>query len=113
MENFFSDRELQCKCCGALVIDAIFLHVLNDARNIYGHEFVINSGYRCQKHNKEVGSKSQNHVRGKAADIQCSTSLERYVMVRALQLAGMRGIGIGQNFIHADFNHESQALWTY
>jgi zinc D-Ala-D-Ala carboxypeptidase len=113
MKNYFSDYELRCKCCDALVVDEDFLRRLNNARMIAGFPFVITSGYRCPKHNAEVGSTSTNHTSGKAADIQCLSDNERYRMLNALIIAGMMGIGVGKDFIHADTNRLTLAVWTY
>lgn len=113
MEQYFTDDELKCKCCGALIIDTVFRIRLNLARHLAGFPFRITSGYRCEKHNKEVGSTSLNHVRGMAADVKCVDSKQRFLMVRAMQQAALLGIGIGKTFVHCDTNRTNPSIWTY
>lgn len=113
MKNYFTDSELKCKCCGDCLIDQDFLDRLNHARYGAGFPFNVTSGYRCEKHNRDVGSTSINHVSGKAADIQCVDARKRYEMVRAMIEAGMLGIGIGKFFVHCDTNRTTPCIWTY
>ena len=51
-------------------IEALVADVLDPLREAYGKPIYVNSGYRCEKHNKAVGGvpKSQ-HMLGQAADI--------------------------------------------
>ena len=45
--------------------------VLQPVRDHYGLPVVINSGFRCKKLNKAIGSSSKSqHTRGEAADIE-------------------------------------------
>ena len=112
-KNYFTKKEMQCHCCGANNMSDDFMLRLNQARKLAGIPFFITSGYRCKKHNEEVGSTSTNHTRGKAADIMCNVSKDRYLIVEALLNANMLGIGIGQTFIHCDINRDSPAVWLY
>ena len=113
MKTYFTDDELRCPCCEKLYMDREFMARLNHAREAAMIPFVITSGFRCSKHNTEVGSKSINHIAGKAVDISCRTSGRRYMMVKTLIDAGMTGIGIGPMFIHADTNRELGVIWLY
>lgn len=113
MQSYFTDEELGCRCCGKLIIDRDFREKLNVARFFTGFPFILDSGYRCPKHNKDIGSTSVNHIIGKAADIKCTNDRERYKMVMALIGAGMLGLGLGNNFIHCDTNRKVAAVWTY
>lgn len=51
-------------------IEALVANVLDPLRDEYGKPIYVNSGYRCEKHNKAVGGvpRSQHKV-GEAADI--------------------------------------------
>ena len=113
MEKYFSDKEMACRCCGKLIKNADFLEKLNSARETAGFPFIVNSGYRCSKHNAEVGSTSTNHIIGKAADIACDNPNRKFNMVKALISAGMKGIGIGKMFVHCDTNRVLPVIWTY
>jgi uncharacterized protein YcbK (DUF882 family) len=102
-------------------MDANFLSMLDDARHMADIPFKINSGYRTKEHNIEIyrrlGKKpiDSAHLKGKAADISCSTSRERWIIITALQDAGFNRIGIANNFIHVDSdeNKSPNVIWTY
>lgn len=113
MKNYFTDKELQCPCCKVAKMDTDFMQKLNNARALVTFPWHINSGYRCPKHNKELQSKSTNHTNGQAVDIRCANRTNRYFLVKALLIAGMRGIGIGPTFVHADTNREGSVLYLY
>lgn len=71
----FKVSEFRCKCGGShdtLVSQELVdkLEALRTALNC--SKIVVNSGYRCSKHDKHVGgSGSGQHTTGKAADIVC------------------------------------------
>ena len=69
----FNSSEFRCKCCGKILLDpglVTTLEKLFPALNL-GKINVI-SGYRCAKHDKEVGGAgSGSHVMGCAADVRC------------------------------------------
>ena len=112
MKNF-AMSEFKCPCCGKKRMDALFLAQIDNAREYAGIPFFINSGWRCERHNKEVGSTSRNHTSGKAADISCTTGPQRIKIVMGLIRAGFRRIGIRRNFIHADSMDDIESIWLY
>ena len=76
--KWFKEKEFACKCCGQLPplarenVKALVSEVLNPVREKLGMPIVVNSGYRCEKHNKDVGGvRNSQHLRGEAADIHC------------------------------------------
>jgi len=78
--KWFNEKEFVCRCCGELPpfarenIEALVENVLDPLRERYGKPIIVNSGYRCAKHNREVGGASgSQHMRGEAADIRPST----------------------------------------
>jgi uncharacterized protein YcbK (DUF882 family) len=84
-------------------MDDDFLKRLDKARELAGVPFVITSGFRCPKHNKEVGGKPNSaHLRGLAADIAVADNETRYQIIYGLIKAGFKRIGIGKGFIHVD-----------
>lgn len=111
--KYFGMEEFKCPCCGQVRMDALFLAQLDNARDYAGVPFRINSGYRCEKHNKEVGSTSRNHTSGKAVDISCTTGPMRIKIVMGLIRAGFRRLGIGKSFVHADSMDEVESIWLY
>ena len=51
---------------------ALVHEVLDPARERLGKPIIVNSGYRCAKHNREVGGATNSqHMKGEAADIRC------------------------------------------
>lgn len=115
--KYFKLSDFACKCCGENKIDPVFVDMLEAARNFAGVPFVINSGYRCEKHNKAVGSSADNHPSGEAADISCTEGPMRMKIIEALIRAGFRRIGFHKSFIHADRMDQShgrpQSFWPY
>ena len=76
--KWFKEKEFACKCCGQLPplarenVKALVREVLDPVREKLGKPIVVNSGYRCEKHNKDVGGvRNSQHLRGEAADIHC------------------------------------------
>ena len=82
--KWFKEKEFACKCCGQLPLStssgqaprenvkALVSEVLDPVREKLGMPIVVNSGYRCEKHNKDVGGvRNSQHLRGEAADIHC------------------------------------------
>ena len=93
-----------------------FLAKINLARKYAGTSFKITSGYRCEKHNKAVGGKSESsHLKGYAADISTSTSRKKLAVVIGLIEAGFTRIGVGSKFVHVDNdkNKTQDVMWTY
>ena len=105
--------ELQCPCCGEVKIDNAFLARLRLAREIAGVPFHISSGYRCEKHNEEVGSTSRNHIEGKAADLVVVDGPTRGRILKGLYKAGFTRVGVHALFIHCDTMDEVESCWLY
>ena len=71
----FKMEEFRCKCCGQVAfpenIEALVENVLDPAREKLGAPITVNSGYRCPKHNAEVGGVANSqHMKGEAADVR-------------------------------------------
>lgn len=74
--GYFKESEFACRCCGQLPpsvrenVETLVQAVLDPARQVYGGPVYVNSGYRCAKHNREVGGvPASQHLRGEAADV--------------------------------------------
>lgn len=101
----FKLEEFACPCCGENRIDIALVEKLDFARTICGIPFVVTSGYRCPKHNKEVGGDLNSaHKDGLAADIETLDSSARFKIVSALLKVGFVRIGIGEGFVHCDID---------
>jgi uncharacterized protein YcbK (DUF882 family) len=116
--NYFKREEFKCPCCGEIKVSDELLHRLNMARDIYGKAMVVSSGYRCPKHNAEVGGvPSSAHMTGDAADIRCYGVFDRYNMINAFYNASFLRIGIAESFIHVDVSlnpvHPQNVVWVY
>lgn len=115
IENkYFKEREFACKCCGEFEESETLINKLIKAREIAGVPFVINSGYRCEYHNKNVGGvKGSSHTKGYAADIAVTSNAKRHAILTALIEAGFNRIGIYNSFIHVDVDptKPSNTIW--
>lgn len=111
----FSPQEFYCSCCGREAMQDEFIQRLEKAREIAGVPFRINSGFRCEKHNRFVGGVAESsHTLGLAADIACTEGGSRENIVRGLISAGFTRIGIAKTFIHADCdNSKPDSIWLY
>lgn len=72
LSEHFAVSEFVCHCCGkgADKIDRRLVDLLEQLRTKAGAPIHINCGYRCPKHNAEVGGvEDSQHVLGTAADI--------------------------------------------
>lgn len=114
--NNFDIEEFACSCCGEAPMDSEFLQMIDEAREFANVPFIINSGYRCESHNKAVGGvASSSHRYGKAADIKATDSRTRFFVIKGLIEAGFDRIGIAGSFVHAD-NDDSKSedvAWVY
>lgn len=97
-------------------MSVLFLDKLDDAREIAGIPFYINSAFRTKEDNDRVGGKKDSsHLKGLAVDIKVNDSRTRSIVLNALIGAGFTRIGIADTFIHVD-NDKSKSqnvIWTY
>lgn len=103
-KNYFEMYELSCNCgCGRYNITPKLINMLNEARELAGLPFIINSGCRCNQHNLEIGGRPNSaHLRGFAVDIKADLSQQRYVILSSLLAVGFTRVGVYKTFIHAD-----------
>lgn len=105
-ENF-SSLEFDCHCkysdCTDTHIDSDLILFLEKKRKESGDRPIhLNCGYRCSKHNREVGGKSGSyHLIGKAADIVMK-GMSVNDMASLFHDADGLGIYHKQHFIHVD-----------
>ena len=106
LSKSFSSGEFDCHCfypeCVSTLIDDYLILRLQKERDILKTPIVIDSGYRCQRHNREVGGKKGSyHLIGKAADIH----VKGLTVKQMLDIfEGFDGVGWykGRHFIHCD-----------
>lgn len=113
--NFFEEHEFECSCCERVVVSRELVLMLDLARELAETAFVITSGYRCKKHNQDVGGvKNSSHLKGLAVDIAVPDNVTRLKILRGLIIAGFRRIGIGKDFIHVDIDStKPNNIWLY
>jgi len=117
--NYFLPNEFKCNCgCGKGYADmqVKLLYMLDKARERAGIPFKLNSAFRCINYNLSVGGKSNSaHRYGKAVDIACDNSSNRFKIIEALLWAGFKRVGIASDFIHADCDETKSydVIWTY
>lgn len=106
LSGHFASNEFDCKCnypsCQITYIDSDLIHYLEEKRVEIGKPFVIQSGFRCVLHNKDVGGKPGSiHMTGKAADISI---LNENMVKIAEKFEDADGLGRypGRHFIHVD-----------
>lgn len=113
--KYFELFEFSCPCCGANEMYFSFIDKLDRARDYAGIVFVVNSGFRCEQKNKEIGgAPTSSHLRGYAADIKCLYSQSRFLMLRAFLHVGFNRIGIYPTFLHVDDDHSKpgDVIWV-
>ena len=99
---YFKPHEFDCQCgCGLNNMNADFMDRLLVARKNANIHFIIRSGCRCEKHNREEGGeKTSDHLVGKGADIRVLSGLERHIILFSLYRVGFTRFGIYSDFIH-------------
>lgn len=106
--KYFSEKEFWCKCnqCqkgdadldipeGGMIgsvsenIKALVENVLDPLREKYGKPIVVNSGYRCPRHNMAVGGVTNSqHMKGEAADITAGSPEENKRLAEIIKQNG-------------------------
>ena len=86
-------------------VKALVDTVLQPLRDAWGKPLHINSGYRCQELNREVGGMpTSQHVKGEAADVACDKPVELARLAKALRLP------YDQMILYPTFVHFSHRL---
>ncbi|MDH5511556.1 MAG: D-Ala-D-Ala carboxypeptidase family metallohydrolase [Nitrospinota bacterium] len=68
--SHFKMEEFACPCCGENKISPELVEKLEEVRVMYYRRpLVVSSGYRCDKHEAEVGGTGANHPKGLAGDL--------------------------------------------
>lgn len=109
-----SRREFACKCgCGFDTVDYETVAVIQDVCDHFNCRVTINSGCRCEAHNKAIkGSKNSYHKKARAADCDFHgvSSLEVHEYL-CNKYPSKYGFGIYNNFNHIDTRSGIPARW--
>lgn len=114
----FKETEFACKHCGLLPrkgINKILLAKLDHLRCAIGAPIIVSSGYRCAKHNANVGGVANSqHIKGTAADIICKSVSVEKLAAKAKEI-GFDGIGIypKSGFVHVDCRSDGDEPCKY
>lgn len=102
----FHRSEFACKDgCGADRVKQDLVDVLQKMRDIIGKPIAVNSGVRCERHNRNVGGENHSkHLLGEAADIKVEGMTPKQVAAVAKKVLGSRrgGIKVYSTFTHVD-----------
>lgn len=124
--KYFKESEFKCKCGKCELPSNVpsdeLIDMLCEIREHFNSPLIINSGYRCPKHNAKVGgaTKSQ-HTIGSAVDfiIKGVKTQEVHEYVLKKYEDKLCGIAIKHNFdnpcvgfVHID-TRGKKARWTY
>jgi len=93
-----------------------FLDLLDDARDLAGVPFIVNSGFRTPAANRRAGGKeTSSHLTGWACDIRATSSNRRYLIIAALTAVGFTRIGCADSFVHVDMDPSKaqNVMWLY
>lgn len=113
-KNFYR-WEFACKCgCGRDTVDAELIKVLEHVRQHYDVVCRVNSGHRCETHNRaEGGGEDSQHLYGRAADI---VLIGRYPIIVYKFLDKnypiSLGLGLYDDFVHVDTRTNGPARWN-
>ena len=117
----FKVREFRCKDgSDEILVDEALVLLLQCIREHFGKAVTITSGYRTPAHNAKVGgSKSSQHLLGRAADIQvASTSVEDVAAYAESLLHSWGGVGRypvkagrAKGWVHVD-TRPNKSRWT-
>jgi len=123
MTKNFKLKEFECKCGCDMPLEVYeniikLSNQLQFLRDYTGRPITINSAYRCPKHKKKVGgSKTSQHLLGKAADItiQSLKPAEVFMIIEDLidmghMLQGGLGLYEKKGFTHYDIR-KTKARW--
>ena len=103
LSKHFSHREFVCKCCGEGGAHPDLIVKLEELRTALGNKPIkITSGYRCRKHNKEVGGEDESyHLFGMAADIKVE-GVSPAEVGRVAKEVGFTFIKVYDTYTHID-----------
>lgn len=112
--KYFDRSEFADKISGANKIDPKLIRLLDQAREIAGVPFIINSGYRDENHPESLSNPTSSHIKGLAVDIAVN-SQNRDQILSALKQVGFTRFGFGSSFIHVDIDtaKTQRVAWFY
>jgi len=119
LSKYFTSTDFDCKCtrhtCKKTLVDEKLAPALDLLWEKAG-PFRIDSGFRCQEHNTEVGGeKGSKHMLGQAADCRSflgKTGYQMALIAETIPAFENGGIGTYNTFAHCDVR-EVKTRWDY
>lgn len=108
----FQEFEFECSCCRKTKPNSELMAVLELVRIHFNSPVKINSSYRCEAHNADVGgAKNSQHKLGTAADIvvQGVDPLVVHQFINSI-FPNSYGLGKYNTFTHIDVR-QNKARW--
>ena len=107
----FLYSDFLCPCCDTLKVVPGFyrhLHLLEQLRRELGFPILVNSGYRCQRHNRDVGGAARSWHLLFATDIRPEGDApdQLAALYEGAERLGFGGIGRYETFVHLDLRPE-------
>lgn len=126
INEYFKYSEFDCKCGKCERPEGVpsqeLIEILTKIRKHYNQPVVINSGYRCEAHNKAVGgSANSQHFKGSAVDFIVKNTPTESVWEYVLEKWGNEPLGLAikrnkgniyAGFVHID-TRGKKARWEY
>ena len=115
--KYFKDTDFACKCCGLEVCTDDLKQLVDSIREELGLPLIVSSGFRCSKHNKEVGGVANSfHTKGLACDLRLTAKDNTKANLAKLQAIARKlctgGVGLYDSFVHVDVRG-IEANWDY
>jgi uncharacterized protein YcbK (DUF882 family) len=103
LSEHFTQSEFTCKCgCGETKVNMQLIIKLEELRERLKVPIIITSGYRCEKHNREVGGvKHSQHLYGNAVDIKVKGYTPEQV-AKIVKEVGFSFVRIYKSWVHVD-----------
>ena len=111
--------QLTCSCCGEIKLNDYFWYHMDRIqalRRRVGFPIAINSGYRCEEHNKSVGGAPKSLHRDFATDLNPNGQDRLNLLEAAAVDMEFDGIGFYNTFLHLDsrsYLGRDKARWDY
>jgi uncharacterized protein YcbK (DUF882 family) len=103
LSEHFNLSEFECSCCKTVKLDGRIVSLLQKIRERVNSPLHINSGYRCPKHNKDIGgSPTSQHMDGLAVDLACPSKITLVKFNDIAKECGAVRVGmyVASNFLH-------------
>jgi zinc D-Ala-D-Ala carboxypeptidase len=114
--RYFKKEEFWCPCCGKEKMQPDFLLMMDTIRMLHGGPLYINSGWRCESHNTDIGGALNSaHPRGWAVDISVLGSRKRYELMSICFRVGITRMGVMNTALHIDMDPDlpQNVIWDY